>query len=70
MTIQKKKKKKKSQYSSTKVTARNFLTNAAYRRFKEEEDFKKKSFVADVAIFLIQNLSPIALDRKLETDTE
>ena len=51
-----KKKKKKSQYSSTKVKARNFLTNVAYRRFKEEQDFKKPSFVADVATFLIQNL--------------
>ena len=71
ITIQKKKKeRKKSQYSSTKVKARNFLTNAAYRRFKEEEDFKKPSFVTDVATFLIQNLNPIALDRKLETDTE
>ena len=71
ITIQKKKKeRKKSQYSSTKVKARNFLTNAAYRRFKEEEDFKKPSFITDVATFLIQNLNPFALDRKLETDTE
>ena len=65
ITIQKKKK-----CSSTKVKARNFLTNAAYRKFKEEEDFKKPSFVKDIATFLIQTLNPIALDRKLETDTE
>ena len=49
---------------------RNFLTNAAYRSFKEEEDFKKTSFVTDVTTILIQNLNPIALDRKLEIDTE
>ena len=52
------------------MKARNFLTNAAYRRFKEEKDFKKQSFVTDIAIILIQNLNPIAVDRKLETDTE
>ena len=52
------------------MKARNFLTSTAYRRFKEEEDFKKPSFVTDVATFLIQNLNPIALDRKLETETE
>ena len=61
-------KKKKSQYSSTKMKGRNFLTNAAYRRFKEEEAFNKPSFVTDIATFLIQSLNPIALDRKLETD--
>ena len=67
MTIQN---KKKSQYRSTKVKARNFLTSAAYRRFKEKENFKKPNFVTDVATFLIQNLNPIALNRKFKTDTE
>ena len=67
MTIQN---KKKSQYRSTEVKARNFLSNADYRRFKKEGNFKKPNFVTDVATFLIQNLNPIALDRKLKTDTE
>ena len=31
---------------------------------------KKPIFVTDVATFLVQNLNRIALDRKLETDTE
>ena len=45
------------------------MTNASYRRFKPE-DFAKTAFVLDVFTFLVQNLNPIALDRKLETEVE
>ena len=55
------------QYSSTKVKARNLLTNASYRRFKPE-DFEETTFVLDAFTFLVQNLNPIALNRKLKTD--
>ena len=61
--------RKGQKYSSTKVKARNLLTNASYRRFKNE-DFDKLSFVVDIMTFLVQNLIPLGLDRKLETDTE
>ena len=44
----KKKKKKTQKYSSTKVKARNLLTNASYRRFKND-DFDKPTFVLDLS---------------------
>ena len=43
-----KKKKKTQKYSSTKVKARNLLTNASYRRFKND-DFDKPTFVLDLS---------------------
>ena len=65
----KKKKKKTQKYSSTKVKARNLLTNASYRRFKND-DFDKPTFVLDLSSYLVQNLNPLGLDRKLERETE
>ena len=62
-------KKKTQKYSSTKVKVRNLLTNASYRRFKKE-DFDKPTFVVNIMIFLMQNLNLLALERKLETNTE
>ena len=62
-------KKKTKKYSSTKVKARTLLTNTSYRRFKNE-DFDKPTFVVDIMTFLMQNLNPLDLERKLETDTE
>ena len=47
-----KKKKNPPKYSSTKVKARNLLTNASYRRLKQE-DFEKTTFVLDVFAFLV-----------------
>ena len=46
--------KRRSDYSNTKVKARTFLTNVAYRRFKQS-DFMKDSFVIDILSFLVQN---------------
>ena len=64
----KKKKKKTKKYSSTKVKARNLLTNTSYRRFKNN-DFDKLTFVSDLSSLLVQNLNPLGLDRILETET-
>ena len=61
-------KKKGQKYSSTKIKARN-LTNASYRRFKNE-DIDKPSFVVNIMTFLVRNLNLLDLERKIETDTE
>ena len=60
---------KKKSYRTTMVKARNLLTNASYRRHKAE-DFSKANLTIDTVSVLVQNLSPIALYRKLETETE
>ena len=64
-----KKIKKTQKYSSTKVKAKTLVTNASYRRF-ESDDFNKSTFVLDSSSFLVQNLNPLGLDRKLKTETE
>ena len=56
-------------YSSTKVKARNLLTNVGYRRFKTS-DFSNYSFIIDILSFVLQNFNPINLDRKADTDDE
>ena len=61
--------KQKAFYSSTKVKARNLLTNVAYRRYKES-DFNKTTFVIDILSFLVYNCNPTNLEIKLETDKE
>ena len=61
--------KKLKPYSDTKVKARNFLTNIAYRRYKDS-DFQKDNFAVDVFSFLIQNLNPTMLDRKFDSGIE
>ena len=61
--------KRKSDYSNTKVKARNLLTNAAYRRFKQS-DFLKDSFIIHLLSFLLQNFNPINLVIKLELEKE
>ena len=61
--------KKSKPYSNTKVKAWNFLTNIAYRRYKDS-DFQKDNFVVDSFSFLIQNLNPTMLDQKFESDIE
>lgn len=61
--------RKKNVYSSTKIKARNILTNLSYNRFGKQ-DFQKKSFIVDITTFIIQYLNLIALDRKLETYDE
>ena len=56
-------------YSSTKVKARNFLTNVSYNRVTAA-DYKNKNFVIDCFTFLILYLNPFYLERKFETDVE
>ena len=51
----------KSNYSTTKVKARNFLTNALYNRVKQE-DFDNKSFVVDCYSFTLLFLNLFFLE--------
>ena len=66
---QTKKTSKKSFYSSTKVKARNLLTNVSYRRFKIS-DFQNLNFVVDILSFLLQYFNPINLNRKVDLEEE
>ena len=61
--------KKRAEYSSTKVKARNLLTNVGYRRFKTS-DFEKTNFVVDIMSFLVYNCNPTNLEIKLEAEKE
>ena len=61
--------KKRAVYSSTKVKARNLLTNVGYRRFKDS-DFQKTNFVVDILSFMVYNCNPTNLEIKLETERE
>ena len=61
--------KRRRDYSNTKVKTRNLLTNVSYRRFKQS-DFNKTSFIVDILSFLVQNFSPINLERKLDVEKE
>ena len=61
--------KKRAAYSSTKVKARNLLTNVGYRRFKDS-DFQKTNFVIDILSFMVYNCNPTNLEIKLETERE
>ena len=45
------------------------LTNVSYRRFKQT-DFNKNNFIIDIMSFLTQNINPINLDRKLDSEKE
>ena len=45
------------------------LAVPTYRRFKDN-DFDKLTFVLDLSSFLLQNLNPLGLDKKLETEAE
>ena len=62
-------------YSSTKIKARNFLTNVSYNRIDFDYknitvDYKNKNFVIDCFTFLILYLNPFYLERKFESSTE
>ena len=63
------KKRVNKAYSTTKVKARNLLTNLSYTRWSED-DFKKQSFTIDIITYFSQYLSLSGLDRKLETEDE
>ena len=67
--IKKEPKKRSTMYSSTKVKARNLLTNVAYRRFKAS-DFSNLNFIVDILPFLLQNFDPVNLDRKVDQEDE
>ena len=56
-------------YSSTKIKARNFLTNVSYNRITTV-DYKNQNFVIDCFTFLILYLNPFYLERKFESSTE
>ena len=58
-----------NKYSSTKVEARNFLSNVSYNRIKNS-DYQNKSFVVDCYSFLLLYLNPFYLERKFETVIE
>ena len=59
----------KKSYSSTKVKARNFLTNVSYNRVTTA-DYKNKNFVIDCFTFLLLYLNLFYLERKFETEIE
>ena len=59
----------KKGYSSTKIKARNFLTNVSHNRIKAA-DFKNKDFVIDCFTFLLLYLNQFYLERKFETEIE
>ena len=67
--IQKKTKAETNRYSSTKVKARNFLTNVSYTGIKEK-DYQNRSFIIGIYGFLILYLNPFYLERKFETIIE
>ena len=55
--------------SSTKVKARNFLTNVSYNRITAV-DYRNNNFVIDCFTFLVLYLNPFYLERKFESDVE
>ena len=65
----KKERKEKKKYSSTKVKARNFLTNISYSGIKNK-DYENKTFVIDIFAYLILYFNPYNINGKFETDIE
>ena len=59
----------RKRYSTTKVRARNFLTNIAYRIYKKS-DSNYGNFVIDVYSFQLQNLNPLMIDRKFDNEND
>ena len=62
-------KKEKKKYSSTKVKARNFLTNISYNGLKQK-DYENRSFVIDIFAYLILYFNPYNVNGKFETELE
>ena len=54
---------------TTKIKARIFLTNIAYRRYKIF-DFNNGNFFIGVYSFLLQNLCPLMIDRKFDNEND
>ena len=62
-------KKRNIEYSSTKVKARNILTNISYRRFKQT-DFMNVNFIIDLLTYTLQFFCPVDIGRKLNNEDE
>ena len=62
-------KKRNTEYSSTKVKARNLLTNISYRRYKES-DFMNLNFIIDLLTFTLQYFNPIDIAQKVNDEDE
>ena len=56
-------------YSPTKVKSRNFLTNIPYNRLKHI-DFNNVSFIIDFYSYILFNLNPFSLERKLDNKSD
>ena len=67
--LKKQEKKEKKKYSSTKVKARNFLTNISYNGIKSK-DYENRTFVIDIFAYLILHFNPYNINGKFETDLE
>ena len=61
--------KEKKKYSSTKVKARNFLTNISYNSIKNK-DYENKTFLIDIFAYLILYFNPYSINGKFETEIE
>ena len=59
----------RKRYSTSKIKARNFLTNIAYRRHKKS-NFSNCNFVIDVYSFLLQNVNPLMTDKKFDNEND
>ena len=59
---------KKIKHSSTKVKARNLLTNVSCRRYNLRNE--KRRFYIDLFSYILSNLNPIGLERKFDSDFE
>ena len=67
--LKKQEKKEKKKYSSTKVKARNFLTNISYNGIKSK-DYENRTFVIDIFAYLIFYFNPYNINGKFESDLE
>ena len=67
--LKKQEKKEKKKYSSTKVKARNFLTNISYNGIKSK-DYENRKFVIDIFAYLILYFNPYNINGKFESDLE
>ena len=67
--LKKKDKMEKKKYSSTKVKARNFLTNISYNGIKSK-DYENRTFVIDIFAYLILYFNSYCITGKFEMETE
>ena len=67
--LKKQEKKAKKKYSSTKVKARNFLTNISYNGIKSK-DYENRTFVIDIFAYLTLYFNPYNINGKFESDLE